>query len=221
MSTKEIKELSTVLARRKRLTSAIFFLAICAGTALTVPQVSAATLTPSASGTLDSPASPQLPGGICLQSSGECLDSPAPSTQLQVDNGVAQAILIRGYVTNTSTEHWPFSDGSGWNARYVNSPVYEIYPNGGSPCLRTDNVIDGGQAIAVYRASGAACNSPYAQVALWVRRGTWLVNVGQTNPDNSAGYPQILNTGCTGHGCKVWVTPANKVAAGGLDWNFG
>ena len=210
------------LIRKSGLTLASFLLAGAAGTgalALAAPYASAAPSAPSVNLSLKSAASPALPGGICLQSSGECLDNPAPSAQLQVDNGVAQVIQIVGYVTNNSTEQWPFTPGSGWNARYAGSAVYQIYPGGGTPCLRTDNVQDGNNAIAVYRADGAVCTSEY-QVALWVRRGTWLVNVGQTSPNNSGGYPQILNSGCTGHGCKVWVTPANKVAAGGLDWNF-
>jgi hypothetical protein len=162
--------------------------------------------------------------GLCLVSStAECLDYPGPSNQLQVDSGVNYALgqTEPGIVTSTPQYSWPFTPGSGWNARYAGSEVLTYVADGsGGACMRTDDVFDGDNGIAVYDAPGSACTNWSKPSVLWVARGTWLVNVGQTDGDPSTGDPQILNAGCTGHGCKVWVSPAGKASAGGLNWEY-
>jgi len=153
---------------------------------------------------------------ICLVYDGSlCLDAPALSQQLQVDAGNYYTIFDIGTV-NTEND-WPFVPGSGWNARYAGSEVVTMAPDSDlGACARTDNSYNA-NASAVYNAEGSACSTSIKAVAIWVERGNWLVNVGQTDQGPSSGVPYILQTGCATKGCEVWV---NTAAANGNPHNY-
>jgi hypothetical protein len=150
---------------------------------------------------------------ICLVSNTSlCLDAPALSQQLQVDAGNDYSIDEIATV-NTQID-WPFTPGSGWNARYAGSAVVVMRPESDlNACARTDAALNP-NASAVYNAEGSACGSgtSFKAVAVWVERGNWLVNVGQTEQGPSSGVPYILQAGCASKGCSVWV---NTAAANG------
>jgi hypothetical protein len=151
---------------------------------------------------------------ICLVSNtGLCLDAPALSQQLQVDVGNYYTLNLIGRV-NTQND-WPFLAGSGWNARYAGSDVITMAPDSDlSACARTDNAYNA-NASAVYNAEGSGCAAK--AVTMWVERGNWLVNVGQTDQGPSSGVPYILQAGCASQGCNVWV---NTAAANGNPDNY-
>jgi hypothetical protein len=151
---------------------------------------------------------------VCLPASQLCLDNPGPNgngqveDQLQVDNGVAYNIIEIGVVSGPNQE--PFTPGSGWNARYNGSQYVLLGPSGTNKCI-VGQGLNGSLTppIPVWTTSTQSycdyfnlnASSPLAE---WVVRGNWLVNVGDTDPHDSAGDPVILTAGQATHGAFVW-----------------
>jgi hypothetical protein len=187
------------------------FAATAVAAALTI--ASALPASASASASASSGSDPE----ICLAVNllGLCLDAPALSQQLQVDAGNSYDVDEIGTVS--AQEEEPFTPGSGWNARYAGSAVVVLDPESDlDACARTDDVTNP-NASAVYNAAGSGCNIALKPTAIWVERGNWLVNVGQTDQGPSSGVPYILQAGCASKGCSVWV---NTAAANGNPSNY-
>lgn len=131
-----------------------------------------------------------------------CVDLPADSNTLQIDNGTdGIGYSLRGTVNS----NWPFASGSGWNAHYSGKQVYELTRGSDqSDCMRTDAQRE--SPARVYFATGSACSNHDAET-LWVVSGNWLVNAYQSNYNTS--NASILQTHCITKGCDVYSDYSN------------
>lgn len=146
-----------------------------------------------------------------IDGSQSCVDLPADSTTLQIDNGTdGIGFSLRGSVSDT----WPFASGSGWNAHYKGRLVFELTRGSDtSDCMRTDASRE--SPARVYFATGSACSNHDTET-LWVVSGNWLVNAYQSKYNTS--NPSILQTQCITKGCDVYSDYSNFAANDERQW---
>lgn len=147
----------------------------------------------------------------CLtDGSQSCVDLPADSNTLQIDNGTdGIGFSLRGSVSS----NWPFS-ASHWNAHYSGKLVWELTRGSDlSDCMRTDALRE--SPARVYFATGQACSNHDSET-LWVVSGNWLVNVYQSNYNTS--NPSILQTQCLTKGCNVYSDYSNFASNEEREW---
>lgn len=139
-----------------------------------------------------------------------CLDLPADSATLQIDNGSSN---YDAYRIGTVTSSWPFTS-SAWNSHYSGKTVWKITRGTDqSDCMRTDAALE--TPARVYVATGQACSDNEANV-LWVVSGDWLINVNQTYAGSS--YASILQTQCINKGCYVYSDYSDNASNPQREW---
>jgi hypothetical protein len=145
-----------------------------------------------------------------IDGSQSCVDLPADSNTLQIDNGTdGIGFSLRGSVNSS----WPFSSTT-WNTHYHGHLVFELTRGSDlSDCMRTDATRE--SPARVYFATGQACSNHDSET-LWVVSGNWLVNAYQSNYNTS--NPSILQTQCIAKGCDVYSDYSNFAANDERQW---
>jgi hypothetical protein len=142
---------------------------------------------------------------------GNCVQEHGTDVQVTIQGGTTTGYTLSDRGNVTSSGVWPFTGGTGYNSLYNGHEVVWWQDSSGD-CLQAEDFSAGREVVP----EPSCSDNPWAK---WVLVGNWAVNVGESD-ENSGWYPYsaVMEAGCTGAGCKVWVGKSTPSGSATNQW---